>query len=87
MALEQKYGEYVPESRLKKMEEQGKTPTLPVTFFRKNRSSFDIIEESKGNFKEPKNDAEIYEDERGIPTLFDLLDGESCDIYSNCGDD
>ena len=85
--MEQKYGEFIPNSRLKIMKSKGIEPNLPVTFFRKNRSSLDIIQESKVDFKEPKDDSVVYEDEKGIPLNLDLLDNESCDIYSNCGND
>lgn len=50
-------------------------------FFRKHRTAKDIIEESK-NFKgKVVDDAQIYDLELD---LFD--DTESCDVWSNCGD-
>lgn len=73
--MESKYGNYIPESRLKLMRERGEKPSLPVTFFRKNRSSLDIIEESKHFTGSVNDDSKLY----------DLVGGESCEIYSECG--
>lgn len=81
--MEQKYGNYIPESRLKLMRERGEAPVLPNTFFRGNRTAKDILEQSKYGFKIPKDDSLV--DEKGIQLSIDLLDGESCDVWSECG--
>lgn len=46
-------------------------PDKPITFFRGNRSSFDILKGTKGP-NEFIND--------------DLVGGDSCEVYSSCGD-
>ena len=48
-----------------------------VTFFRKNRSALDIVQESK------KWKGSVKDDSKNDPTLFD---NESCEVFSNCGD-
>ncbi|MFN6013472.1 MAG: phosphoadenosine phosphosulfate reductase family protein [Flavobacteriales bacterium] len=81
--MEAKYGEYIPEHKLKKLQERGEKWVLPITFFRGHISVEQIIQESK-NF-----DAPVYDDASNVNyqiNLFDELEGESCDIFSNCGD-
>lgn len=77
----------IPESRKE-------TVNKPITFFRGNRSAKDILNQSKAYFKAPIDDAkkyqntkplDLFEDEKGISTNIDLLDGESCDVWSECG--
>lgn len=81
--MESKYGKYVPETRLKLMADKGVLPTFPITFFRKKRSAIDIINESKLWNGKIINDAEIVKE---APNLFNQtdLDGESCEVFSEC---
>lgn len=81
--MELKYESYVPASRLDKMKKRGEAPNLPCRFFRKNRSVQEIINESKTFNKRVIDDAMEFPE----LNLFDLLEEESCDIYSECGID
>lgn len=76
--MEARYGRYIPPARLAKAQCEGRSINLPITFFRKNRSAIDIINESKNKFKRPTNDAEVYPDP-------DLFDNESCEVFTECG--
>jgi hypothetical protein len=49
-------------------------------FFRKNRSTLQILEEAKNWNGKIKNDADEY------TYQLDLLGGESCEVFSECGD-
>jgi hypothetical protein len=49
-------------------------------FFRKNRSALQILEEAKNWKGVIKNDADEY------TYQLDLLGGESCEVFSECGD-
>jgi len=70
--LEEKYSRFVPESR----EDHGEN----IYFFRKNKSTKDIIKESKKFF------GKISDDSININFQTSLLDdSESCDIYTECG--
>lgn len=51
-----------------------------IVFFRKHRSVQDIINEAKNWNGKIKNDSDYYNFQ------LDLLDGESCEVFSNCGD-
>jgi 3'-phosphoadenosine 5'-phosphosulfate sulfotransferase (PAPS reductase)/FAD synthetase len=77
MAMEHKYGNYITPDRQREMIKKGNIvpdeTERNYTFFRKNRSVKDILEESKDSTKQIIDDSEIYET-------------ESCEIYSNCGD-
>lgn len=75
--MEEKYGNYIPETRLKLIRERGETPKLPITFFRKNRSTHDILKSSK-------EDNSTVEDDM---MNFDLIGGDNCEVYAECGDD
>lgn len=80
--MENKYGSFVPESRIKLMTERGETVPTKTNFFRKNRSVEDLVKEAQ-NFKRM-----ITDDSQTLDNqidLFDLLEEESCDIYSECG--
>lgn len=77
--MELRYGKFIPESRLKLMEARNELPVFPITFFRKNRSAIDIINQSKNEFNKPFDDAKIYP----MPELFD--DDESCEVFTECG--
>lgn len=78
--MENKYGDYIPTTRLELMTKRGEEPKLPVTFFRKNRSAMDIINESKKDFKTPVDDSVFIESA-------DLLNNESCEVFVDCGND
>lgn len=77
--MELRYGKYMPESRLKLIKERGELPVFPITFFRKNRSAIDIINESKNEFNKPYDDATIY------PMLGLFDEDESCEVFTECG--
>lgn len=47
-------------------------------FFRKNRSVKEIMEESKGFDGKVLDDSDVYD--------MDLVGGESCEVWSSCGD-
>jgi len=79
--MEQKYGDYFPEHRIKAWIDKGKEVPKSITFFRNNRSAQDILRESK--LKDPK----IYDDSQNfdVQNSLDLdVETESCDIYSEC---
>lgn len=95
--MEARYGNYIPESRLKLMEARNELPQLPSTFFRKNRSAIDIVNESKGVFTRVIDDAavtpqqhELWEqidiDER-ISLGLEIEDNEQCEVFTQCGED
>jgi hypothetical protein len=50
----------------------------PITFFRKNRSARQILEESKSWNGKIKDDSDEY------VYQLDLLGGDSCDVFSEC---
>jgi 3'-phosphoadenosine 5'-phosphosulfate sulfotransferase (PAPS reductase)/FAD synthetase len=75
--IEEKYGAYITPDRLREMVKRSKPiPSKKdrvFTFFRGNRSASDILEQAKDTTKQVVDDSEIYET-------------ESCEVYSNCGD-
>jgi len=80
--MENKYSNFIPESRIKLMKERGEEIPTKTNFFRKNRSVADLVKEAE-NFKRI-----ITDDSQTVDyqiDLFDLLEEESCDIYSQCG--
>lgn len=80
--MENKYGSFIPESRIKLMKERGEGIPTRTNFFRKNRSVADLVKEAE-NFKRI-----ITDDSQTLDNqidLFDLLEEESCDIYAECG--
>ncbi len=79
--MEIKYGEYTPEDRLLKQQEQGKEQPKRITFFRKNRSAKEIIELSKNWNGTIRNDADMYDYQ------LDIFENESCEILTDCGTD
>lgn len=83
--MELRYEKYVPETRLKLMAEQGKLPILPVRFFRKNRSVQDIINESRSYIKTVNDDSINYNIQNELFDNIDLVGGESCEVFSECG--
>jgi len=79
LRMEEKYGMYVPATRLALMAKRGDVPSLPTTFYRGNRSSLDILRESE-NFN-----GDVVDDSLAIPQpdLFSDLD-ESCEVFTEC---
>lgn len=80
--MEQAYGNHTPASRLEKLKVAGTEPQLPYVFFRGNRSAQDILRESAGFTGLVVDDArhgEAFDD-------VDLLGGESCEVFAECGD-
>jgi 3'-phosphoadenosine 5'-phosphosulfate sulfotransferase (PAPS reductase)/FAD synthetase len=75
--MEEKYGDYITPDREREILRKGNlVPNIDergYTFFRNNRSTKDILEESKDSMKQIVDDSQIY-------------DTESCEIYSACGD-
>lgn len=78
--MEQKYGNFIPPQRIEKYTADGKELPKDITFFRNNRSANQILEEAKYWNGKIKNDADIYSFQ------LDLLDGDSCEVFSSCGD-
>lgn len=78
--MEQKYGNFFPTQRIEKWIAEGKELPKDITFFRNNRSANQILEEAKYWNGKIKNDADIYSYQ------LDLLDGDSCEVFSSCGD-
>lgn len=77
-----KYSSFVPKSRIKLMKERGEEIPTRTNFFRKNRSVADLAKEAENFKKIIEDDSQILDNQID---LFDLLEGESCDIYSECG--
>lgn len=76
--LENAYGRFTPESRIKKMESRGELPqsNYPLVFFRKNRSAIQIIDEAKNWDGTVTDDSVLYD-----------LDNGQCEVFSDkCGD-
>lgn len=69
--MESKYGHFTPESRLKLIESRGELPKYPITFFRGNRSAYDMFMLSKDFDGNVSDDSQEY-------------DSESCEVFSEC---
>jgi len=78
--MEQKYGNFFPPQRIDKWQNEGKETPKDITFFRNNRSAKQILEEAKNWNGVIKNDANQYNYQ------LDLLGGDSCEVFSECGD-
>jgi hypothetical protein len=76
--MELKYGNFFPPQRVEKWIKEGKVVPKDITFFRKNRSATQMLEESKTWNGKIKNDADQYNYQ------LDLLGGESCEVFSEC---
>ena len=76
--MEKKYGSYIPEARLEKLQKEGKEIPKTITFFRANKSAIDIIENSKNWNGNIKNDADVYDYQ------LDMFESESCEILTEC---
>lgn len=83
--MEARYGNYIPESRLKLMESRNELPKLPSTFFRKNRSAIDIVNESKVAFNHVVDDSAITPQQQDLFSEQDY--DEHCEVYAQCGVD
>ena len=79
--MEARYGRYTPDSRLKLMEERGEMPIYPVTFYRKNRSVEDIINEGK-QWNGVVIDDSLKHPDDFVQGELDLV--ESCEVFSEC---
>lgn len=79
--MEQKYGNYVPKQKIEKRMKEGKEIPTNITFFRNHTSAKQIVEDSKNWNGIIKNDAEEY------TYQLDLLQDESCEVWSQCGMD
>ena len=78
--MEQKYGNFFPPQRIEKFISEGKEVPKNIKFFRNNRSAIQIIEESK-NWN-----GKIIDDSKQYSYQLDLLGGESCEVWAECGD-
>jgi len=85
LRMEKEYGNYIPESRIKLMNERGEKPELPIVFFRQNRSAKEIIKQSESFRGRVSDDAQHYEMQISLFEATDLIGGESCEIWAECG--
>ncbi len=79
--MEQKYGNFSPPQRAKKWVSEGKEIPKDITFFRNNRSAKQILEEAKNWNGKIKDDSDEY------TYQLDLIGGDSCEVFSECGDE
>lgn len=86
-SMEEKYSNFVPERRILIANKKGVEIKLPIHFFRKNKSSIDILKASK-NF-----DGQVFDDSKNYNIQFDLfelsdydLHNESCEVFTECSD-
>jgi hypothetical protein len=77
--MEEKYGNFFPPQRIEKWIKEGKELPKDITFFRNNRSAKQILEEAKNWKGIIRNDADQY------TYQLDLLGGDSCEVFSECG--
>jgi hypothetical protein len=73
--MEQKYGEFVPEARLQKMQSRGSELRLPIRFFRGHKSCVDIINEASAWNGAVVDDAAVGQ-----------LELDSCEVFSSCSE-
>lgn len=83
--METKYGEFMPMSRLKKMEQRGEKPKFPITFYRQNKTANDIVNESKKWNGSILDDSEVYPEKDLFSETEDLLNEGSCEVFVDCG--
>lgn len=76
--MEEKYGNYFPTQRIEKWKKEKKEIPTNITFFRNKRSAETMIELSKKWNGKIVDDANIY------TYQYDLLGGETCEIWSEC---
>jgi hypothetical protein len=77
--MEEKYGNFFPPQRIEKWLKEGKEVPKDITFFRNNRSAKQMLLEAKNWNGKIKNDADEYSYQ------MDLLGGDSCEVFSECG--
>lgn len=78
LRMEDKYGNFFPEHRAEKWMSEGKEIPKNITFFRGNISAKDILRTAQ--------DYKIVDDSRYDGHQLGLYD-ESCEVWSNCGDE
>jgi hypothetical protein len=78
-AMEKKYENYVPESRIIEAKKKGKEIKVPIRFFRGNKTVDEIMHEAGAWDGQVKDDRQIMEVD-----LFDQQD-ESCEVFTKCG--
>ena len=78
--MEEKYGNFFPKQRIEKWLSEGKEIPKNITFFRNNRSAIQILKEAQSWNGKIKDDSDEYSYQ------IDLLGGESCEVWSECGD-
>jgi hypothetical protein len=84
--MEKEYANYIPEHRKQAHIKAGKKIYTGITFFTNNLSANDILEMSKTADPIIRDDSKNYNIQTRL--LFDEDDGnESCEVFSNCGDD
>jgi len=96
--MEKKYGNFIPPSRVKLMTDRGETPPTHTNFFRKDRSVEDLAREAEKFTRVITDDSQQMDRQIDLfdlleqigmsesnDTAFDLLGGESCDIFASCG--
>lgn len=82
--MESKYGRYIPINRLNKLVEKGVDPTelFPITFFRRHKSSHQILESAGESLKSSK---EMNPKIISITREFDTRDEtEKCEPFAEC---
>jgi hypothetical protein len=81
--MEEKYGDYIPETRLSRLKDRGEEVPDRTWFFRGNRSSKDILSAAKKTSIKALDDSTHTSFQLG---LFDedLVGGESCEVFSDC---
>jgi len=72
--MEARYGHFTPETRIQRMAQRGEVPKYPITFFRNNRSAYDITIEAKSFNGKVQDDHQQFDET------------ESCELFSGCGD-
>lgn len=77
--MEQEYGNFFPPQRIEKWIAEGKEVPKSITFFRNNRNAKQIIEEAQSWNGIIKDESQQYDYQ------LDLLGGESCEVFSECG--
>ena len=93
--MEREYGNFVPKTRLELLKKRNEMISLPIKFFRKNRSTVDILNEAM------KWTGSVIDDtiNNGQGSIFDLINienqtintddtdligAESCEVFSEC---
>lgn len=83
--MENKYENFTPETRIKKMKERGLELKTPYRFYRDNMTIQDIIDESKFEFDESIDESKLINNYRQMVMFDAFLDSnngctESCEI-------